>query len=190
MPTMRETQAEAKPRDTRDRILRAADELFYGHGINSVGVDAIAAAAGVTKRTLYHHFDSKDALVAAYVGAHTANFRIHADRSAREQILRAFEKLAQRLQDDGFRGCAFINAAAELSDRKHPAVAVATNAKDAREAWFRDLAKLGRASRPELLAKQLAILFDGTIAQFLVRRDATVAAAALAAAEALTADLT
>lgn len=170
---------------TRARILAAADTLFYGKGIHSVGVEALAAKAGVTKRTLYHHFASKDDLIAAYIEGRIARFTVHTDRPPRDQILRAFSQLGKTLRDDSFRGCAFINAAAELADRNHPGVMVAMRAKDARQAWFRSLAELGNAPHPDALAAQLAILFDGTIAQFLVRRDAAVADAAREAASML-----
>jgi AcrR family transcriptional regulator len=166
----------------RARILAAADALFYGQGINSVGVDALAANAGVTKRTLYRHFASKDDLIAAYIEGRLARFTIDPNRTPREHILRAFSQLGKALRDDRFRGCAFINAAAELSDRRHPAVMLAARAKDARQAWFRALAEIGKARRPDALASQLSILFDGTIAQFLVRRDTAVADAAREAA--------
>jgi len=169
----------------RERILAAADSLFYGEGIHAVGVEALAAKAGVTKRTLYHHFASKDALIAAYIEGRLARFTIDPERSPREQILRAFAQLGKALRDERFRGCAFINAAAELSDRQHPGVILAMRAKDARQAWFRGLAELGKARRPDALAAQLAILFDGTIAQFLVRRDAAVAEAGRDAAATL-----
>jgi len=186
---------DAAPESAAERVLAAADRLFYGQGIRAVGVDALAKAAGVTKRTLYRHFASKDALVAAYLERRKAPLAGDATRpltsggdgtrAPAEQILRAFERLGRAFAHADFRGCAFINAAAELAEPDHPALAVAVAAKHAREAWFRRLCAEARAREPDLLAMQLMMLFDGAIATWLVRRDPACAAAARLAAEAL-----
>src|SRR4026207_222413 len=101
-----------------ERILAAADKLFYRQGIRAVGADAVAAEAGVSKRTLYNHYPSKDALIAAYL---TARFKQIApsDAPAREQILGTFDRLERIFQATGFRGCPFVNAVAEIGDPKH-----------------------------------------------------------------------
>jgi AcrR family transcriptional regulator len=80
------------------RVLAAADKLFYTQGIRAIGVDTIAAEAGVSKRTLYNHYPSKDALIAAYL---TARFKhiSPSDAPAREQILGAFDYLERRFAD-------------------------------------------------------------------------------------------
>src|SRR5207302_319930 len=85
------------------RILAAADKLFYTKGIRAVGVDTVAAEAGVSKRTLYNHYPSKDALIAAYLQARFKHIA-PSDAPAREQILGAFERLERMFADGSFRG--------------------------------------------------------------------------------------
>src|SRR5437773_7713629 len=99
-----------------ERILAAADRLFYAQGIRAVGVDTVAAEAEVSKRTLYNHYPSKDALIAAYL---TGRFKQLApsDAPAREQILGNFDRLERLIADGSFRGCPYVNAVTEL-DRK------------------------------------------------------------------------
>src|SRR3989449_9735903 len=108
-----------KPLSTQtcvERILAAADGLFYAKGIRAVGVDAVAAAAGVSKRTLYNHYPSKDALIAAYLQGRFKHIA-PSDAPAREQILGAFDRLERMFADGSFRGCPYVNAVTEI-DRK------------------------------------------------------------------------
>src|SRR6476619_7621715 len=97
------------------RILETADRLFYLQGIRAVGVDTIAAEIGISKRTLYNHFPSKDELIAAYLAR---RFRRppSSDKAPAEQILRTFDSLERRFASKDFRGCPFVNAVAELSE--------------------------------------------------------------------------
>src|ERR1700736_6620309 len=106
------------------RILSAADRLFYRDGIRAVGVDAVAAEAGVSKRTLYNYYATKDDLIAAYLVARFKHIA-PSDAPAREQILGYFDYLERALGSPTFRGCPYLNAVAELSDRKHPAGGIA-----------------------------------------------------------------
>jgi AcrR family transcriptional regulator len=167
----------------KERILVAADRLFYGQGIRAVGVDAVAAEAGVSKRTLYNHFASKDALIAAYLvrrGAQVATPK----GPPLAQILGVFDNLATWFGSKRFRGCPFVNAVAELSgDRQHPAVPLTMALKKRRrQAFEKQLRALHVADAP-VLAQQLAILFEGAIATSLVRGgDPRVAESARAAA--------
>jgi AcrR family transcriptional regulator len=166
------------------RILAAADKLFYTQGIRAVGVDSIAAEAGVSKRTLYNHYPSKDALIAAYL---TARFKHIApsDAPAAEQILGAFDRLERVFAGTGFRGCPFVNAVAEISDPRHPASGIAVQFKEQRRQWFRALLERLKVKDPDGLATQLQILTDGAIATALVRGDAATARAARSAAQTL-----
>jgi AcrR family transcriptional regulator len=147
-------------------------------------VDTIAAEAGVSKRTLYNHYPSKDALIAAYL---TARFKHIApsDAPAVEQILGVFDRLERVFESTGFRGCPFVNAVAELSDPKHPASGIAVQFKEQRRLWFRSLLERLKAKDPDGLATQLQILTDGAIATALVRGDAATARAARSAAQTL-----
>jgi AcrR family transcriptional regulator len=97
----------------KDRILETADRLFYLQGIRAVGVDTIAAEIGISKRTLYNHFPSKDALISAYLARRFVAPRA-SDKSPVEQILGTFDSLERRFSAKDFRGCPFVNAVAEL----------------------------------------------------------------------------
>ncbi len=153
----------------KDRILEAADGLFYGQGIQAVGVDAVAAEAGISKRTLYKHYPSKDELVAAYLVRRTRQ-AITAEGSPVEQILGLFDGLAKWFGSKRFRGCAFVNAVAELSgEREHPAIGVAAEHKARRLAYVRDLLDGLGAPEPAQLAEQLMVLFEGAVAVSMVR---------------------
>jgi len=167
-----------------ERILAAADRLFYTQGIRAVGVDAVAAEAGVSKRTLYNYYPSKDELIAAYL---EARFRhvTPGDEPALEQILGTFDRLERIVRSPGFRGCPFVNAVAEIGEPKHPANGIAVRFKEARRQWFRTLLERMEVGEPDALATQLAILVDGAIAAALVRGDPAYVRAARDAAETL-----
>jgi AcrR family transcriptional regulator len=176
-------KAELAKTDMKERILKTADRLFYLQGIRAVGVDTIAAEIGISKRTLYNHFPSKDALIAAYLARRFTKFP-SSDTSALEQILATFDSLERRFAGRNFRGCPFVNAVAELGeDKSVKKIAVAF--KESRRLWFRErLVELGVAD-PDGLATQLQLLVDGSIAQDLVRDDPAMARAAKEAAKVL-----
>src|SRR5262252_2663206 len=115
--------------DMKERILETADKLFYLQGIRAVGVDTIAAEAGISKRTLYNHFPSKDALILAYLERRLRELTSAdaglAELPPAEQILRVFERLERTIGRHGFRGCPFVNAVAEIGEPGHNANAVA-----------------------------------------------------------------
>lgn len=153
----------------KDRILEAADRLFYGQGIQAVGVDAVAAEAGISKRTLYKHFPSKDELVAAYL-VRRRSVAITADGSPLEQVVGLFDSLARWFASKRFRGCAFVNAVAELGgEPRHPAMAVALAHKNFRLAHVEAQLRLLKVADAAALAEQLMVLFEGAVAVSLVR---------------------
>jgi AcrR family transcriptional regulator len=167
-----------------ERILAAADRLFYLHGIRAVGVDAVAAEAGVSKRTLYNYYATKDDLIAAYL---VSRFRQIApsDAPASEQILGYFDYLEKMFASPSFRGCPYVNAVTELCDPRHPAAGIALQFKEQRRQWFRALvARLG-AKDPDALATQIQLLVEGALSSALVRGDPALARAARGAAEVL-----
>ena len=167
----------------KDRILETADRLFYLQGIRANGVDTIAAEIGISKRTLYNHFPSKDALIAAYLERRFVQPRV-SDKPPAEQILATFDALERRFSARDFRGCPFVNAVAEMgADRTVKKIAIAF--KESRRLWFRDLLQQLGVTAPEALATQLALLVDGSIAQDLVRNDPAMARAAKEAAKVL-----
>lgn len=159
----------------RERILATASRLFYAEGINATGVDRISEAAGVSKRSLYQRFRSKDELVAAYLAVFApaildGQLPPEDDDSApADRILAVFSAARRDSEGATFRGCPLVNAAAELCDPDHPARAVSLDYKLRMQAFFTRQAALAGAADPEALAEQLAILFDGGMAYALVR---------------------
>src|ERR1700682_739638 len=152
----------------RARILAAAGELFYRHGIRAVGVEAIAEAAGTNKMTLYRHFASKDELVAEYLrqSARAADecwerFAQAHPGDSLAQLCAWLEEMAGHLAEPDERGCALANAAVELPDKDHPARRVI---EDFKRAHRTRLARVGEAaglSEPGMLADELHLLFEG-----------------------------
>jgi AcrR family transcriptional regulator len=172
--------ASEKP-DMKERILATADRLFYLRGIRAVGVDTVAAEIGISKRTLYNHFPSKDALIAAYLERRFVQPRV-SDKPPAEQILATFDALERRFSARDFRGCPFVNAVAEMGAEDRAVKKIAIAFKESRRLWFRDLLMRLGVAEPEALATQLALLVDGAIAQDLVRNDPAMARAAKEAA--------
>lgn len=177
----------------RERVLATASRLFHREGIRAVGVDRIAAEAEVGKMTLYRHFATKDDLVVAVLEARDGPARAalqaaieHAGEDPRARLLAPFAMLEPWFASRGFRGCPFMNASLELHDPGHPARAVARRHKAAtRDAFAQAARQVPSVLDPDALADQLALLFDGALAQAQMRDPRTVARAARAAADAL-----
>jgi AcrR family transcriptional regulator len=167
----------------RERLLSAANELFYEEGINSVGIDRVIERAGVAKASLYSGFGSKDELVRSYLAQrHLARQKRVSDRLAgigapRERILAVFDLLGELFADTGFRGCAFVRASAEA--RVGGSV---RDICDESRAWIRslfvELAREAGARDAEQLARRLVLLYDGATVSAQMDRDAGAAAAA------------
>jgi AcrR family transcriptional regulator len=168
----------------QERILKTADSLFYGEGIRAVGVDTIASEVGISKRTLYNYFPSKDDLIVAYLARRLRPTAV-SELPPAEQILGNFDQLERSLADDGFRGCPFVNAVAELKEPGHVANKIALTFKDQSRTWFRELLSRLEIANPESLAMQLMLLVDGAIAAAVVRRDPKMARTAREAARVL-----
>lgn len=168
-----------EPASTRERILRAADRLFYGKGIRAVSVDAIAERAGVTKRTLYYHFRSKDHLVAAYLDARDhpnralfARWFAEADGGLPDKVEALFKNLGGAARHPRWNGCGFLKTAAELAALPgHPAVKVGARHKAGVEAWLAEVLGAGGIPSAEGTARQVVILMDGAFSTMLVHRD-------------------
>src|ERR1700752_892562 len=170
--------------DMKERILETADRLFYLQGIRAIGVDTIAAEIGISKRTLYNHFPSTDALITAYLERRFVLPR-PSDKPPAEQILATFDALERRFSAKDFRGCPFVNAVAELGPEDRAVKKIAVAFKEARRLWFRDLLTQIDVADADALSTQLVLLVDGSIAQDLVRDDPAMARAAKAAAAVL-----
>jgi AcrR family transcriptional regulator len=175
----------------RGRILDAAFALFYARGIRAVGVDLIIAESGVAKATFYKHFPAKDELVVAYLdkvdGIWTDQLRRAAEAAGNDpadQLVGMFDALSQACRRQGYRGCAFINAAAE-SAPDSPAHDRTVAHKTAVLAWVRELAERAGAREPGALARSLVLLLDGGLASGALDASPEAPAAAKAAARSL-----
>jgi AcrR family transcriptional regulator len=152
----------------RARILTAAADLFYRHGIRAVGVEAIAEAAGTNKMTLYRHFASKDELVAEYLRqfANAADgcwerFAQAHPGDPLAQLCAWLDEMARHLAEPNERGCALANAAIELPEKDHPARRVIEEYKKAQRTRLARLAEEASLSEPEMLADELHLLLEG-----------------------------
>lgn len=170
--------------DMKERILQTADRLFYLQGLRGVGVDTIAAEIGISKRTLYNHFPSKESLVNAYLQRRFVIAR-PSRKSPASQILGYFDSLERRFSAKDFRGCPFVNAVAEMGPKDRAVKKIAIAFKEGRRQWFRDLLVELGVKEPDALATQLQLLADGSIALDLVRDDPAMARAAKEAARVL-----
>jgi AcrR family transcriptional regulator len=152
----------------RERILTAASELFYRHGIRAVGVDAVAEAAETNKMTLYRHFSSKDELVAEYLQRLAEKAKASWDRleanypGEPSAQLRAWLKdMAAHVASADERGCALANAAVELPEKDHPARRVIEAFKTAQRERLVQLCAAASLAEPEMLADELFLLLEG-----------------------------
>ncbi|MFE9249832.1 TetR/AcrR family transcriptional regulator [Streptomyces sp. NPDC007088] len=169
------------------RIVAAAEELFYQRGITAVGVDLIAEHSGVTKRTLYNRFGSKDHLVAVYLAERDQRWRslvrarVDACADPVEAVTAPFDAL-RTWNETNTRGCAFINALAELPDPAHPAHRVAAHQKLWLRDLFEELATEAGLPDPGTLAARLLVLHEGALATQPLPLDTLPAATGLARA--------
>lgn len=179
--------------DTRARILEATGKLFYREGIRSVSMDDVAARAGVTKRTLYYHFRSKDDLIAANLGARDQptvdrilQWMDEKGGALAGQVAAVFAHTAKLATNPRWRGCGFLRTAAELAATPgHPAVKAASKHKKRLEAELERRIAAEGLSDPGLRARQVMLLFDGAFSSMLVHRDPAYAEAAGVAAAAI-----
>jgi AcrR family transcriptional regulator len=159
------------PKTGRARLVHAAIELFYSHGFQAVSVDQIIAAAGVTKTTFYKHFESKDDLLVAAIQqrdewemqAWMQAVQKMAGDDPKGQLLAFFDVLDVWFNDPEFRGCQFINAAAEFPNPHDPVHSVAAEHKRKNRDFFRDLAASAGAADPEAFADRYTALVEGTL---------------------------
>jgi len=167
---------------TRERIIDAASALFYGEGIRAVSMDAVAAKAGITKKTLYYHFRSKDDLIASYLQARDApNLHLfqrwfdEAQGDVADKIRSVFLRLAASARHRKWKGCGFLRTSVELFDLPgHPAIAAARAHKRRVEDWLCTVLEgAGYGQDARVLARQSILLMDGGFAVLLLHRDAS-----------------
>jgi AcrR family transcriptional regulator len=173
----------ASERTARQRLLEAADELFYAEGVHTVGIERVLEQAGVAKATLYKTYGSKEQLVRAYLlGKH--EFIVQnlvtakdGDAPARDKILAVFDILGAMHAAPTFRGCPFVNASAESPD-DGSVWEVAKIHRDWVRALFEELATEARLNDAPGLARQLVLLYDGASVAAQLDRDVNAAKSA------------
>ncbi|MGW3312703.1 TetR/AcrR family transcriptional regulator [Streptomyces sp. NPDC001073] len=158
----------------RERLLGTATRIFYAEGIHSVGVDRIIAEAQVTRATLYRHFKGKEELIVSYLQEADRGIRAQVeaaragDLSAADKVRAVSRSIGEGIQSPGFRGCAFLNAAAEYPDPAHPVHQVVL----AHRQWFLDTAT-------QLLEEAGCVPSDAAGRHFVMLRDGAMAAGCL-----------
>jgi AcrR family transcriptional regulator len=177
-------------RPARERLLSAAEALFYEEGVNTVGIDRVIERAGVAKASLYDCFGSKEELVRAYLlarhEARQARITAHLARldTPREKLLGVFDMMGELFAEPTFRGCAFMRASAEArADSSVKRICDDTRGWTRR--LFTQLAKDAGAGDAERLARQLVILYDGASVSAQMDGEIGAAAAARTVAEAM-----
>jgi AcrR family transcriptional regulator len=184
------TKAAPARHSARERLLAAADELFYENGINLVGIDRVIEHAGVAKASLYDCFGSKEELIRCYLKARSERRqarireRMAQFQDPRDQILGVFDLLGETVAQPNYRGCVFQRAGAEAD-----AGSTIKGACDDSRAWLRtqftELARAAGAQDPQSLGRQLVLLYDGASMTAHVDRDLEAPKAARALAERL-----
>ena len=171
------------PPSTRDRIIAAANKLFYGEGIRAVSVDAVAERAGITKKTVYYHFKSKDDLIAAYMESRDqpnltlfAKWFEETPGSVADKTAAIFLNLARNACHPKWKGCGFLRTAAELANLPgHPAIAIGSAHKKKFEHWLAGKYAAAGIASPDLAARSIALVLDGVFSTMLIHRDPTYA---------------
>lgn len=153
---------------TAQHIVAASLRLFYRQGFHASGVDLLSQEAGVTKKTLYRHYPSKDALIEAALALRHAQFlakmrEFVAAVPIESRPLAYIDFIAAWVQEDDFHGCAFINATAEFASPDAPPHQQAAHHKREIRTYLTDLCIAGRAMQPELIAEQLFLIGEGMI---------------------------
>jgi AcrR family transcriptional regulator len=175
----------------RERLLEAANDLFYAEGVHTVGIDRVIEHAGVAKASLYSAFGSKEELVRAYLERRAQTRqqrilqRIARHEGARDRILAVFDLLREIASEPSFRGCAFVNASAEGPRTEARARQVCLDARSWTRGLFVDLARELGARDAERLGRSIALLYDGALVGASMEGDPAVVSEARAAAEVL-----
>ncbi len=164
---------------TRNRIVAAAGRLFYAEGIRAVSVDAVAEKAGITKKTLYYHFRSKDELIAAYLQASDqptlalyARWFDETEGSTRDKVRGLFTQFSRSANTSKWKGCGFLRTTAELASAPgHPAIKAGAAHKKRFEAWLTDALIKDGVGDAATIARRIVILLDGAATVMLIHRD-------------------
>jgi len=179
-------------KNLRQCILDAASELFYSNGIKATGVDAIVKHAGTNKMTLYKYFPSKDDLVIAFLRKRDNDFtswfveQVNSRAvQPKEKLLAIFDVFDEWMAIPTFRGCAFINAAAEFPVEANPVHQLSAEFYDKFKAYISELAVECGITDPEALSVQMTLLVEGAIVSEQMKRNSGASRHAKLAAELL-----
>ncbi|NIY79956.1 TetR/AcrR family transcriptional regulator [Celeribacter sp. HF31] len=182
--------AAKEPQNAREKIMTAASHLFCNHGFSATGIDKILTRAGTAKATLYHHFASKEELIAAVLEAEGETWRnwffgrlAEVKGPAPERILAVFDLLEEWFSDPGFYGCPFINAVAEFDTGNEAVRQAADVHKQHLLTWLKAQAMEMKAKDVTETARAIAVLFDGAIVAAQHGRDPSFARTARVIAE-------
>ncbi|MEN8550327.1 TetR/AcrR family transcriptional regulator [Acinetobacter soli] len=158
-----------KNTNTREKILKTAEQLIYQKGIHATGMDLLVKTSGVARKSIYRYFATKDDVAAAALNARDERwmhwFRTECDKgeTPTERVLNMFSTLKNWFQSEGFRGCAFINIAGETGDPEDPVRRIAKLHKQKLLDYIFELTSQMNVEQPMVLAKQLLILIEGAI---------------------------
>ncbi|WP_405970663.1 TetR/AcrR family transcriptional regulator [Streptomyces sp. NBC_00988] len=167
---MTATETSGRPSEARERLLATATGIFYASGIHSVGVERLVAEAKVTRATFYRHFPSKEDLVAAYLQRINQHIRDQHERAVSggkpaADILREIgRQIVADIRSPGFRGCAFLNAAAEYPDADHPVHQLVLAHREWFLAAITSLFARTHDSPPEGSGRHFVMMRDGAMA--------------------------
>ncbi len=165
----------------RDHLVQVAQRLFYENGFHSVGIDRVLAESSVSKTTLYKHFHSKDALVVAcleswgrYMQERLERILIERGKMPITRIESLFILMARMSREKGFNGDMYLNAMGEYNDKNHIVRQKAQEIKEAVWAWIFEAVTETRVAEPKVVARQIVILYEGTVSALQVARDTAV----------------
>lgn len=166
-----------KTSNTREKILRTAEQLIYQNGIHATGMDLLVKTSGVARKSIYRHFANKEDVAAAALTERDERwmlwFRTESDKGETPQarVLNMFTTLRSWFESEGFRGCAFINTAGEVGDPDDPVRQIAKVHKQKLLEYALELSTQLNTGQPEVLARQLLILIEGAITTAYVMGD-------------------
>lgn len=176
----------------RERLLRTALELFAKQGIHATGIDTIVESAGVTKKTLYAHFRSKEELLLAALRHYDGLFRNEfmrkveqAAKNPKDRLLAVFDVAGDWFRQPNFYGCLFINTVGEFSQQETPIRQVCQENKRLMKGYLQELCEEIGVQDAEGLAEELALVFEGAIVTAQVSQKPNAAQVAKRAAKAL-----
>lgn len=162
----------------RDHLISTAIELFCEHGFHATGIDQIMKSSGVSKKTMYTHFRTKEELIIAALRQHDSQFRNFFMRevektgtSPQEKLLGIFDVAHAWFAQNNFFGCVFINAVGEYSNTDSPVRTISRNFKTMMRTYVEELCTAANAAHPTELAKELGILLEGAIVTAQVSQD-------------------